>query len=78
MCDCSMSSVGPNPGGRGGGRVRVHAGIELIVNGSIRVDGESAGVYLFVLDPIFGVNGMVCQQGLWRGAMESAWRLWAD
>jgi len=31
-CDCVPQSIGPNPGGAGGGRVRVTAGIEVCAN----------------------------------------------
>jgi hypothetical protein len=44
-CDCSPWSVGPNPGGRGGGRVRLTVGSQLVINGTVSADGESAGVY---------------------------------
>lgn len=41
-CDCITADIGTNPGGRGGGRVSVRAGVEVVVDGGIAADGEHA------------------------------------
>jgi hypothetical protein len=44
-CDCSPYVVGSNPGGRGGGRIRLSAGRELVLAGNVNADGESTRAY---------------------------------
>ena len=44
-CDCSPYVIGSNPGGRGGGRVRLSAGQQLVLAGHVNVDGEGTLAY---------------------------------
>ena len=76
-CDCSDFATGQNPGGQGGGRIKLAVGNLLSIEGSISADGEStacsgsashpggagSGGTVHVSAPIMQGNGSITARG---------------
>jgi hypothetical protein len=56
-CDCSPYVTGSNPGGRGGGRIKLSVRKEIVIAGMINADGEGTRAYGESGDPGGGGAG---------------------